>query len=58
MNKEEAILIPLPRTVETYNAAVRCDMAQGPSSCGAWHKIEDWSPEVLAEIKKTFMGPE
>lgn len=44
-----APLVEMPQTVQIRNASTeRCDMAQGPCACGAWHALTDW-PEPIAE---------
>lgn len=30
-------MIPLPENAHRTNAGQRCDMADGPCACGAWH---------------------
>ena len=42
LKSNESGFIPLPETVEIYNAGTRCDMALGPCACGAWHELIDY----------------
>ena len=42
-------IIRMPEGFKFYNASTptcQCDMAQGPCSCGAWHRLEDWPEEI------------
>ena len=36
-------LVLLPDSIKVHNASTdRCDVADGPCACGAWHHIVDW----------------
>lgn len=36
-------MIPMPHDINLWNACnERCDMADGPCACGAWHGLSDW----------------
>lgn len=37
-------MIPLPYNVLLHNAGERCDMAEGPCACGAWHTLDERRP--------------
>ena len=34
----------------------RCDIAEGPCACGAWHKLEDWPKEVQECLKSSMLS--
>ena len=44
--------------VAPNNGGTKCDMMEGPCSCGAWHSLEDftkstrWGSHVIKWIKK------
>lgn len=43
----------MPDNIEVHNGShERCDMADGPCSCGSWHNIEDWPDEIRVEIER------
>lgn len=40
-------LIVMPDGINQFNASPhRCDMADGPCCCGAWHHLGDWDKEL------------
>lgn len=41
----------LPVGLLGYANGRACDMAQGPCSCGAWHRFDDWSFDTRVEIR-------
>lgn len=46
-------MIVMPDGVTVYNGShERCDMADGPCSCGAWHKLEDWTVQIREQIER------
>ena len=48
---DERASIPMPEGIDMHNGGhARCDMADGPCACGAWHHLTDWPPEVRAAI--------
>ena len=50
-------IIPMPDSIDIHNAShERCDMAQGPCACGAWHKLEKWPEDIRNEIKEINNG--
>jgi hypothetical protein len=52
MSAKSEPLIPMPASLDLHNANhERCDMAQGPCACGAWHRLEDWPEVVRQEVK-------
>ena len=49
--KEPSGFIIMPLNINVYNANnERCDMAEGPCSCGAWHHIIDWNNDIRNQI--------
>lgn len=49
-------LIPMPEGIDQFNASnERCDMLQGPCSCGATHSIAEWFNK-LAALEKELLS--
>ncbi len=45
--------IDMPEEINLYNGRwERCDIAQGPCCCGAWHRILDWPEDIQEQIKE------
>lgn len=43
--------LPMPPEFNFHNACTdRCDAAQGPCACGAWHELEEWPDDVQKVI--------
>lgn len=47
--------IKMPIAINWHNGShERCDVAQGPCACGAWHTLEDWPAEIQELIQRNL----
>ncbi len=52
---KSTIFIEMPKDIKARNASSDfCDMAEGPCSCGAWHKMSDWPMEMRQGIIESW----
>ncbi len=48
-------LIPMPNGIIIFNNGESCDMAEGPCSCGAWHRLSDWPEPTQSQIQQSLL---